>query len=503
MGRLLRWALTRRDFMARTTSWSVGTTLCATGQALPAAVAAFAQNSTTGSTEVRPMPASVSWSTLEDRVHGRLLLPSSPAYDTARRIWNGAIDRRPAAILVCSRAADVTEGVRFAAASGLKVCVRGGGHNVAGRSVQDNALLIDLSAMRDVLVDAQARQVEAAGGATLYELDRATGLFGLATTGGLISHTGIGGLTLGGGIGWLMRRYGLTIDNLVSAQVVLASGKVVEASTTSNPELFWALRGGGGHVGVVTRFTYRLHPVSTVLAGPLWYRAERAPQVLRAVRELNAAAPDELTTVTTATFAPPDPALPQQLRGQPALVVTACWCGDLKAGEKVLAPLRGAQRADVDMIGPVPYPALQSSLDPTAPRGMQNWWESRYLKGLEDAALDWFAAQALTLPTPLSMIHMHQLGGAVSRGDRTDAAVDLRRNAYVINAIGASDKPADLNKMSDWARRCANGFGSTQTQAYVNFSSANQAFSEAAFADDVRRRLATIKGQYDPGALFT
>ncbi|MEP7245636.1 MAG: FAD-binding oxidoreductase [Gammaproteobacteria bacterium] len=391
------------------------------------------------------MQSSISWSALEKSVQGQLLLPTSPAYDSARRIWNGAIDRRPAAILVCSRVSDITEGVRFAAASGLKVCVRGGGHNVAGRSVQNEALLIDLSAMRDVQVDARARQVDAAGGATLYELDRATGLFGLATTGGMVSHTGIGGLTLGGGIGWLMRRYGLTVDNLVSAQVVLANGQLVEASPTSNADLFWALRGGGGHLGVVTRFTYRLYPVSTVLAGPLWYRAERAPQVLRAVRELHQTAPDELTTVVTAAVAPPNPALPPQLRGKPVLLVTTCWCGDLQMGEKTLAPLRSSQPADVDMIGPVPYPALQSSLDPTAPRGMQNWWESRYLKGLDDAALDWFAAQSLALPTPASMIHMHQLGGAVSRGEHTDAAVDLRRNAYVINAIGATDAAADLS----------------------------------------------------------
>jgi hypothetical protein len=455
------------------------------------------------SNEVATMPSSVVWSKLEKRVQGRVVLPSSPAFDSIRRVWNGAIDRRPAAILVCSREADVIEGVLFAAAAGLKVCVRGGGHNVAGRSVQDGALLIDLAAMRDVQVDARARTVEAAGGATLRELDRAAGLFGLATTGGMISDTGIGGLTLGGGIGWLMRRYGLTIDNLQSAQLVLADGRQVEASAKKNPDLFWALRGGGGHVGVVTRFTYHLHPLSTVFAGPLWYHAERAPQVLRALRDLNDAAPDELTTVATVTHAPPDPGLPQDLRGRPVVIVTSCWCGDLQTAGKVLAPLREAQPADLDLMGPMAYPALQTSLDVTAPRGMQNWWESRYLKALDDASLAWIAAQALALPSPMSMIHLHQLGGAVSRGNRQDAAVDLRHNAYVINAIGVSDKAVDLPGMGEWARQCAAGFGSGELNAYVNFSSDNQAFSDKAFADDVRRRLESIKRKYDPTALFT
>jgi FAD/FMN-containing dehydrogenase len=300
-----------------------------------------------------------------------------------------------------------------------------------------------------------------------------------------------------------MRRHGLTIDNLQSANLVLADGRQVETSASENPDLFWALRGGGGHVGVVTRFTYRLHPVTTVLAGPLWYRAERAPAVLRALRALNDSAPDELTSVAVAAFAPPDPALPATLRGKPALVVVLCWCGDLPAGEKVLAPLRAAQPADMDRVAPVAYRALQGSLDPSAPRGMHNWWESRYLPKLDDAALDWFAAQALQLPTPLSAIHCHQLGGAVSRGDPQDAAAELRRNAYVINAIGVSDQPGNLDSLAAWSRQCTAGFGSGAQHTYVNFSNAATAFSRQAFDDGVRQRLESIKRRYDPSGLFT
>jgi FAD/FMN-containing dehydrogenase len=479
---------TRRSFLAQTTG------------ALLAVGVGQGAFSSEGSIAARSMPASGAWSRLEKRIHGRLLLPSAPGYEAARKVWNAAIDRRPAAILLCSRVEDVVEAVRFAAAEGLKVCVRGGGHNVAGRSVQTDALLIDLAALNSMRVDVQAQRVEAGGGALWRDLDQAAGRFGLATTGGMVADTGIGGLTLGGGIGWLMRRYGLTIDNLLAASVVLANGKQVEASPTHNADLFWALRGGGGHVGVVTRFTYSLHPVSTVLVARLMYRAENATKLLRAIRDLNASAPDELTTVTGALTASTEPRLPASLRGQRAIGVMACWCGDAEAGTKVLAPLRAALPAEVDVVAPMPYTALQAN---TVPRGLYNWWDSHYMPGLDDAAIDWFAAQAQTLPAPHLEIHCHQLGGAVSRGDPNDAAADLRRNGYVINVMGSSDKAADLDGLRDWSRGCAQGFAAARANTYVNFSSANAAFPSGAFTDAIRARLEGIKRKYDPTALFT
>jgi len=448
------------------------------------------------------MSPSVSWSRLESQIHGSLLQPSNPRFESARRLWNGAVDRRPAAILLCSRASDIIAGVRFAAAEGLKVSVRGGGHNVAGRSIRDGALLLDLSAMRDVHIDARGREAEVAGGATWRELDGTAGVFGLATTGGMISNTGVGGLTLGGGIGWLMRRYGLTVDNLRSAELILADGRQVQVSAEENPDLFWALRGGGGHVGVVTRFVYQLHPVSTVLGGTLWYGAQQARAVLRVFQELNAAAPDELTTLAAASVAPPAPFVPPQLHGKPVIIIGVCWCGDLEAGRKVLTPLRSVSAPEIDHVAPTAYPALQSSLDATAPAGMQNYWSSRFVDQLDENTLDWFAAQALALPTPLSMIHCHQLGGAVSRGDGHDAAAQLRRHPYLINVIGVSPSAGDLGSITAWAHRSVDGFGTPAARTYVNFSAAAGAFPKAAFADDAHQRLQDIKRQYDPSGMF-
>jgi FAD/FMN-containing dehydrogenase len=312
----------------------------------------------------------------------------------------------------------------------------------------------------------------------------------------------VGGLTLGGGIGWLMRRYGLTIDNLHSAQVVLADGRQVEASTRERPDLFWALRGGGGHVGVVTRFVYDLHPVATVLGGTLWYRAERAPEALKAFRTLCATAPDELTALAVASIAPPAPFMPSHLHGKPVITLGVCWCGDVGSGKRMLAPLQSAVSPDLDLVAPTPYPSLQSSLDATAASGMQNYWSSRFLRRLDDSTLEWFAAQALSLPTPVSAVHCHQLGGAVSRGHARDAAAELREHSFLINVIGVSPDPRDLARITAWAHRCAAGFGSEAARTYVNFSTADGPFPKAAFADEAQQQLEDIKHRYDPQGLF-
>jgi hypothetical protein len=447
-----------------------------------------------------PLP---DWSLLTSRLHGLLLRPGDAHFDLARQIWNAAIDRQPAAIVVCARDSDVSEAVRFAGNAGLKVTVRGGGHNVAGRAVQDGTLMVDLSALRAIRVDVRQRQLDAGGGATWRDVDAAAGAFGLAVPGGLISSTGIGGLTLGGGIGWLMRQYGLASDNLLGADVVLADGRVVRASAAENPRLFWALRGGGGHVGVVTRFIFRAHPVGQVLAGGLWCDARRARDTLQRYRDFIAGAADALTTIATATIAPPAPFLPVALHMKPAIVIGVCWSGDLASGATALAALRATLAPEADLITPQKYTALQQSLDPTAPYGMRNYWQSRFVDQLSDGALDWFSEQALRIPNPLSMIHCHQLGGAVARGSTDEPCAPLRQHGFVLNTVATWPELDQDVVMRDWSRACANGFASAATaRTYVNFSTDATPFADDAFGNPMQRRLLEIKRDLDPSDLF-
>jgi FAD/FMN-containing dehydrogenase len=431
-----------------------------------------------------------------------VLRPQDALYDSARRVWNGSIDRRPAAILVCAHASDVAEGVRFAAAEGLRVSLRGGGHNIAGRCVRDDALLIDLSGLRSVRVDPRALQAEVAGGATWREVDAATARFGLATPGGMVSTTGVGGLALGGGIGWLTRRYGLTADNLLSAEVVLADGRQLTASAAENPRLFWGLRGGGGLLAAVTSFTFALHPVSTVLGGSLWLRASRGAGALRAWREFLRTAPEELTMVAVVGVAPPAPFTPSDLHLQPAIGLAGCWSGDLAEGERVLARLRSAVEADVDAFAAQPFPQLQASLDPTAPTGAHYYGKSRFLSELNDHAIDSLVARAFDLPTLETMIHVHQLGGAAARGAKSDATALLRENAFVVNVIACSPRAHDPQAVV-WVRGAAEALGPEAPRtAYLNFSDASEAFPATAFASEVQQRLVELKRDFDPSGLF-
>jgi hypothetical protein len=362
--------------------------------------------------------------------------------------------------------------------------------------------MIDLSALRAVRVDVRQGQVEVGGGATWRDLDATAGAFGLAVPGGMVSSTGVGGLTLGGGIGWLMRHHGLASDNLIAAELVLADGRIVGTSATENPRLFWALHGGGGHVGVVTRFTFRAHPVSFVLAGGLWCEAQRAREVLRRYREFIATASDELTTIATATIAPPVPFIPPALQMKPAIVIGVCWSGDLASGVAALERLRAIISPAADLIAPQTYPGLQQSLDPTAPYGLRNCWQSRFMRELTDGAIEWFADQALRLPTPLSMIHCHQLGGAVARGASDEPSSLLRRHGFVMNVAGAWPSLEHDASVASWVRSCADGFAPAETRAYVNFSADSAAFSNNAFAGDIQRKLFEIKRDFDPSDLF-
>ena len=427
-----------------------------------------------------------------------LIRPGDAGYDDARKIWNGAIDRRPALIVRCRETADVVDALKLARERELRVAVRGGGHGVGGTAVCDDGIVIDLSLMKGIAVDAERRTARAQGGVLWGELDAATQAHGLATVGGIVTHTGIAGLTLGGGIGWLMRRHGATVDNLVGAEVVTPDGSV----TTADEELLWGLSGGGGNFGIVTSFEYRLHDVGqTVLAGPLYHALEDGPEVLRFYRDFIAEAPDELTTIVNLRPAPPLPVLPPELHGRPVVAIAACWAGDPDEGERALAPLRRFGQPLIDLVAPRPYVQLQGMFDPVVPHGWHYYWKSWELPPLTDAAIDTLVERAAAITSPRSYIIVFQLGGAMARPER-DTAFGQRAEGHDVNINGAwlpGDPDADRHVA--WTREtfdalAPHGLG----RAYVNFMGDDEAAGRvrAAYGPDVYARLVALKRAYDP-----
>jgi FAD/FMN-containing dehydrogenase len=439
---------------------------------------------------------------LRARFGGQLLRPGDADYGPARRVWNGAVDRRPAVIARCAHMDDVRTAVMFAREHDLLVAVRGGGHNVAGTAVCDRGLVIDLSAMRRISVDAAGRTALAEAGVLWGELDQHTQAFGLATTGGIVTHTGIAGLTLGGGIGWLMRKHGLSVDNLLAADVVTADGAVLRVSDEEHQDLFWGLRGGGGNFGIVTRFQYRLHSVGPrVLAGPVFYALEQAPEVLRFYRAYVAEAPDELTTIVTLRRAPALSELPEAMRGAPVLVVNACFAGPIEQGEKVLRPLRTFGPPLIDLIAPKTYTAHQAMLDATVPHGWHYYWKSWDLRELTDPIIDVLVEHAWALTSPLSYCIVFHLGGAVARIGEDETAYSHRFMAFNvnINAVWTADDP-DAEKHIRWTR---DFWTALQPHApggvYVNFLGDEGVDRvRAAYGDAKYARLRLLKDRYDP-----
>jgi FAD/FMN-containing dehydrogenase len=432
---------------------------------------------------------------------GDLIGPGDAQYDAARRIWNGAIDRRPGLIARCTGVADVRAAIRFARERDLLVAVRGGGHNVAGTAVCDDGLVIDLSPMKGLLVDPEARTARAQSGLLWGEFDRETQVFGLAATGGIISHTGIAGLTLGGGLGWLMRRHGLAADHVLSADVVTADGDVVHASPETHDDLFWGLRGGGGNFGVVTSFEYRLQPIGPiVLAGIRLYPAVRAREVLRRYREFCATAPDELTTIAVLRMAPPAPFLPREVHGQPVVVIGACYAGPVADGERAVAPLRRLGPPLVDLIRPTPYVSHQAMFDPTAPHGLGYYWKSEYVSSLSDALIDTLAERAWEAPTPESYTIIFHLGGAVGRADPQGSAFEDRRAAHAVNIDAVWSDPARASECRAWTRDLWEAVRPHSTgRVYVNFlGEEGQDRVRAAYGEAKYARLQTLKRKYDP-----
>ena len=433
---------------------------------------------------------------------GRLVEPSHPDYEGARMGWNGAIDRHPAAVAHASDADDVAAAVRAARAVGLAFTIRAGGHSVSGRSVRDDALCIDLRALNDIVVDPVRGVVRVGGGALLSELDAATQEHGLAVPAGQISHTGVGGLTLGGGMGWLMRRHGLTIDSLLSAEVVLADGQQVRASADERLDLFWALRGGGGDFGVVTSFEFRTHSVGPlVLAGVLVYPWERAGDALRASRDLMDGAPEELTIFDVLLTAPPQEPFPPELQGERVAVVGVAWCGDPTEGERVLAPLRTDCPPTVDLVGPMPYVALQSMLDETAPPGWRFYDRSHYLPDVSDGLIDTLLHGFESVPAPQAHIVTGWLGGAVDRAAPGETAFGHRGARAFTWIIGSSgDEP--LGPVTDWVRKVWEETAPFATGGvYVNALNSERSVRDA-YADEIWERLVAVKRRYDPDGIF-
>jgi FAD/FMN-containing dehydrogenase len=459
---------------------------------------------TTDTVATAALKGSTAAEELRARFRGALLRPGEEGYEEARRIWNGAIDRRPALIARCAGADDVVEAVRFARERDMLVSVRGGGHAVAGHAVCDGGLMIDLSLMKAVRVDPAARTARAAGGLLWSELDRATQPFGLATTGGIISHTGIGGLTLGGGLGHLMRKHGLTVDNLLAADVVTADAQRVHVDAHSEPELFWGLRGGGGNFGVVTAFEYRVHPVGPiVLGGPIFWPLADAPAVLRFLRDFAPEAPDELGITIALRLAPPIPFLPPDRYGTPVIGLVLVWAGDAAEGQKAIAPLRRLGTPIADAVRPVPYVAVQSILDGGAPHGLHYYWKSHRLPVLSDDVIDVLVSRVEKITSPFSQIGGWAVGGAVSRADPGATAVGEREVGFEVNVTAAwPAREPDGSRHTAWVRDGWEALRPHSVGVYANFLSDEDASGVRAAYGGRLERLTALKDRYDPTNFF-
>jgi len=458
----------------------------------------------TASSVPRSTSADSAVQTLAPRLEGTVLTPSSPGYDDARQIWNAMIDRRPALIARCASVADIQHAIRFARDHGLPIAVRGGGHNIAGSALCDGGLVIDLSSLKRIHVDQNSRTARADPGLTLAEFDRATQEFGLATPLGINSTTGIAGLTLGGGIGWLTRPYGMTVDSLRSVDIVTAAGELVTASEQTHPDLFWALRGGGGNFGVVTQFEYDLHAVGPqVLAGLIVHPFDNAGQLLRRYREVAAHAPDELSVWVVLRKAPPLPFLPAEVHGTNVVVFAMLYAGDMQAGEHAVAPLRALGKPIADVVSPHPYTGFQAAFDPLLTPGARNYWKTHNLTQLEDAVIDAVVTAAADLPSPQCEIFLAHLGGAARRVPGDATAYAGRDAEFVLNVHGRWTEAAQDDECIGWARRTFSAVTPYATGgAYVNFMTQDE-------SDRVRQaygahyaRLAALKRTYDPENLF-
>ena len=441
---------------------------------------------------------------LSSALRGPVIQPGDEGYDGARAVYNAMIDRRPAAIAECSDVADVMTAVRFARENGLTVAVRGGGHNAGGLGVWDDALVIDLSAMRGVTVDPEAKTVRAEGGCVWGDVDHATHAFGLATPSGILSSTGVGGLSLGGGIGYLARRFGLTVDNLLAADVVLADGSFVTATADSHPDLFWALRGGGGNFGIVTSFQFRCHDVGDVVGGPILYDIADTSDVLRWYREVQPGLPEELSGWFALLTIPPVPPFPEELWLRKACAVVWCYTGPLDRADETMAPVREFGSPLLDGTQQVPFPALQSVFDALYPAGLQWYWRTDFFREISDAAIAAHQEFGEALPTPHSTMHLYPIDGAAARVSSDATAFAYRDGGWSGVIVGVDPDPANAGRIKDWAVSYSEALHPTSAGGgYVNFMMADEGSDRvrASYGQNYDR-LARIKGRYDPDNFF-
>jgi FAD/FMN-containing dehydrogenase len=452
-----------------------------------------------------PEPPPDLFNPLKARLRGPVLLPGDDGYEESRTVWNAMIDRRPAAVARCLGTADVIAGVRFAREHDLLLCMKGGGHNIAGLATADGALMLDLSPMRGVWVDPRARIARAQAGCLLGDVDRETQVLGLAAVLGFVSATGIAGLTLGGGFGYLTRRWGWTSDNVLGMDLVTAEGRLVRASTDENEDLFWGLRGGGGNFGVVTGIDYALYEVGPeVVGGLVAWPASEAPRVLDLYRALAEAAPPEMTLVALMRLAPPAPWLPKDVHGKPIVALLACHTGPPEEAERAVAPIKSFGKPVGDILVRRPYAQLQTLLDATQPKGRRYYWKSEYLPRIEAALCGKFTEHAARIRSPHSAVILFQIGGALNGLPAEHSPVGNRDARYVLNVAGAWESAADDGKNIEWARAAWSDmrpFGTGGT--YINFLTEDEGRdrTEAAIGKGMRR-LAGIKAKWDPENVF-
>ncbi|MCE0485843.1 FAD-binding oxidoreductase [Ornithinimicrobium sediminis] len=437
-------------------------------------------------------------------LRGELVRPGGPRYEQHRRVWNGSIDRHPALIARCAGVADVRRSIRHARDHALAVAVRGGGHSFAGHSVCDDGMVIDLSPMKSLRLDPLARRAHVQAGVLLGELDSEAQGLGLAVPSGIVSHTGVAGLTLGGGLGWLQRKHGLTVDNVLSVELLTADGELVRASGSHHGELFWGLRGGGGNFGVATEFEFRLHPVGPeVYAGPVFWAMEDAPEVLRFYRDWIAESPDELTTIVVQRRAADLPGMPREMVGRHVIAVTACYAGAMKEGERVLHPLKTYGRPVLDLCGPKPYLVHQSMFDPAFPHGWWYYFRSCDVDELTDDVIDVMAEHGRRIVSPVTSVALWQMGGTLARVDEGATAFSGRGAGFTFNINGNSKGPDGFDAERRWARDYWSALAPHHSGVYVNFlmdegqDRVRQAYGPAKF-----ERLRALKRRYDPDNVF-
>jgi FAD/FMN-containing dehydrogenase len=441
---------------------------------------------------------------LQGQIHGDVIQPGDASYDEARTLHNAMIDKRPALVVRCADAADVIAAVRFARENDLEIAVRGGGHNVSGNAMSDGGLTIDLSRINNVHVDPVKRTAWVGGGALWRDVDHATHAFGLATPTGIIGTTGVGGLTLGGGFGHLSRSLGLACDNLLSADVVTATGELITASADEHPDLFWALRGGGGNFGVVTSFEFQLHPVSIVYAGPIFYDVRHTEHLLRTFRDFMRSVPDEMSAFFSFHQGPPAPFIPDHLHFVPMTTIMVCYNGPAEQGEQILRPLREAAPALVDLVGPMPVPVVNTMFDPIYSAGLHHYWKADYIPRLTDGMIPIHAKHGPNVPSLQSTMHLYPQTGAIQRVDKSATAYSYRDVEYVHNIVAIDADPANMPRNMRWMQAYWEDLHPfTSGGAYVNFMMADESQDRvrATYRDNYDK-LARVKRDYDPENVF-